>query len=309
MKNSGRLKKLDGVFITHYHDDHTDLINEVVKEFNCPVYATRELKDILENPSAYHMPCLTTDPIKSLTIMEEGGQLQWKDFKLTFHYFPGQTIYHDALLFEKRNGDAIFFVGDSFTPSGIDDYCLLNRNFLHPGTGYFYCLDMLNKLPPNVLLSNQHVEPLFSFSTEQIEKMKKILEARTRILKELIPFDDINYGLDEQWAAIYPYGQKSSPGNSFNFMVKLHNHSESAKTFTVVPGDLADFKIDPRKATIVIGPDSEGKVNFKVKPDKKVTSGLYVIDASVSFDTWDFHEFCEGLVEITHDNISNLSLK
>ena len=62
MKHSGRLKSLDGIFITHYHDDHTDLINDVVREFGCPVYATKELKDILENPSSYHLPCLTTNP-------------------------------------------------------------------------------------------------------------------------------------------------------------------------------------------------------------------------------------------------------
>ena len=102
MKHSGRMKKLDGIFITHYHDDHTDLINDVVNEFGCPVYATRELKDILENPSAYHLPCLTTHPIRNLKIMEEGQTMAWKDFTLTFNYFPGQTLYHDAVLFQKK---------------------------------------------------------------------------------------------------------------------------------------------------------------------------------------------------------------
>ena len=180
MKHSGRLKELDGIFITHYHDDHTDLINDVVKEFGCPVYATKELKDILENPSAYHMPCLTARPIPNLTVVESGSSMKWKDFTLTFNYFPGQTIYHDAVLFEKAGGESIFFAGDSFTPSGIDDYCLLNRNLLHPGTGYFYCIDMLKKLPENVLISNQHVEPLFAFSREQLDHMTDVLIDRTR---------------------------------------------------------------------------------------------------------------------------------
>src|SRR5687767_11407371 len=93
LRQSGRLKSLDGIFITHYHDDHTNFINDVVKEFGCPVYVTNELKAILENPAAFQMACLTTDPIPHLTIMGEGEKMIWKDFNLTFLYFPGQTIY------------------------------------------------------------------------------------------------------------------------------------------------------------------------------------------------------------------------
>jgi glyoxylase-like metal-dependent hydrolase (beta-lactamase superfamily II) len=109
LKQSGRLKSLDGIFVTHYHDDHTDFINDVVKEFNCPVYVTKELKDILEFPSAYQMPCLTTHPLTNLTIAANGQKMSWKNFTLTFLYFPGQTLYHYAVLFEEKNGRTILF--------------------------------------------------------------------------------------------------------------------------------------------------------------------------------------------------------
>ena len=298
MKQSGRLKRLDGVFITHYHDDHTDLINDVVKEFGCPVYVTRELKDILENPSSYHLPCLTTEPVKGLTLMENGEQKTWQDFAMTFNYFPGQTIYHDAVLFEKNNGESLFFIGDSFTPSGIDDYCLLNRNLLHPGTGYFYCIDMLKNLKANVLLSNQHVEPLFSFTADQLNHMADILLERTQILKKLLPFDDVSFGIDEQWARIYPYGQKASPGESIDFTVKIFNHSGVAKTFTLQPDKTFGFDIRPKKAKVVIGPKSEGSQKFRVSISKEVAPGISLLLVSIKFDRWDLHEWCEGLVEI-----------
>ena len=258
-----------------------------------------ELKDILENPSSYHLPCLTTNPITNLTIMESGEKMKWKEFTLTFNYFPGQTIYHDAVLFEKSNGEAIFFVGDSFTPSGIDDYCLLNRNLLHPGTGYFYCIDMLKDLPGNVLLANQHVEPLFAFSREQLDHMTDVLIERTKLLKELLPFDDINYGIDEQWARIYPYGQKASPGGSLDYSVKIFNHSGEAKTFTLEPSQSEDLNVEPGKASIVIGPQTEGEQNFRVSVSKKAAPGISLLFVTVKFDRWDLHEWCEGLVEIS----------
>ena len=299
MKNSGRIKKVEGVFITHYHDDHTDLINDIVKEFGCPVYITCELKDILENPSSYHLPCLTANPITNLTIMDSGEKMTWKEFTLTFNYFPGQTIYHDAVLFENCNGEAIFFVGDSFTPSGIDDYCLLNRNLLHPGTGYFYCLDMLKDMPGNVLLANQHVEPLFAFSREQLEHMTDALVERTKILKELLPFDDINYGIDEQWTRIYPYGQKASPGGSLNYSVRIFNHSGEAKTFTLEPSQTEGLNVEPKRASIVLAPHREGEQNFRVNVSKKAAPGISLLFVNVKYDGWDLHEWCEGLVEIS----------
>ena len=182
------------------------------KNLVVPVYVTKELKGILENPGAYRMPCLTNRPIQNLTIMQEGQEISWKDFKLTFFYFPGQTFYHDGLLCEKSNGEAIFFTGDSFTPAGIDDYCFQNRNFLHPETGYLYCLDFLKKLPQDVLLSNQHLKPLFTFSRQQLDHMTMVLQKRNSILKDLLPWDNINYGTDEQWMSLYPHGHKIGTG-------------------------------------------------------------------------------------------------
>jgi glyoxylase-like metal-dependent hydrolase (beta-lactamase superfamily II) len=300
LKESGRIKSIDGMFITHYHDDHTEYINEIVEKFGSPVYVTAELKDILENPGAYQMPCLTTKSIRNLVIVADGENLKWKDFNITFHYFPGQTIYHDAVLFQKDGGESIFFIGDSFSPTGIDDYCLLNRNLVHPGKGYFYCLDVLKNLPDNVLLSNQHIGPLFSFSREQLERMSNSLLDRNQILKDLLPFDDINYGIDEQWAKIYPYDQKGTPGGTIEYAVKIFNHSATKKTFVLDPNPLEGFDIEPKKASLVIEPQSESRQSFRVRISKQVPSGVSLLTINVGFDNWDFHEWCEAMIEISY---------
>jgi len=298
LKRSGRLKRLDGLFITHYHDDHTDLVNDIAKEFCCPVYVTQELKGILENPGAYRMPCLTNRPIQNLTIMQEGEELSWKDFKLTFFYFPGQTLYHDGLLFEKSNGEGIFFTGDSFTPAGIDDYCFQNRNFLHPETGYLYCLDFLKKLPQGVLLSNQHLKPLFIFSREQLDHMTMVLQNRNSMLKELLPWDNINFGTDEQWMSVYPYGIKSESGRTVEYTLKIFNHSDVSKTFRVEINSPTGFKIDRKTFSFDVAPRSEGIQKFKVKISKKASPGISILTANVKFDEWDLREWTEAYIEL-----------
>lgn len=298
LKKNGRLKKIDGIFVTHYHSDHVSYINEAVKEFACPVYITEELQDILENPSAYNMPGMIKEPIKNLTVMQEGETMRWKDYQLTFHYFPGQTIYHDAVLLEKDNGEAVFFIGDSFTPTGIDDYCLLNRNLLHQEKGYFYCLDFIKRLPPHVLIANQHQMPLFSFSRQQIEFMTDKLMERKANLQKLLPWDDINYGIDGQWIKFYPYRQKLKQGQKVDIFIKIINHSDKKQTYNLKPNVPDGFIVEPQNASIDVDPLNEGEKKFTLMVTDKASSGVALMTCNVMFNNWDLHEWTESLIEI-----------
>jgi glyoxylase-like metal-dependent hydrolase (beta-lactamase superfamily II) len=298
LRDSGRLSLLEGLFITHYHDDHTNEINELIKEFKCPVYAGQDSKDILENPHAYRLPAMTSKGIPNLTAVPDGHKMRWKEFDFTFYYFPGQTLYHDALLVEKNGGEKIFFIGDSFTPSGIDDYCLQNRNLLQQGMGYFYCLAFLRKMPPDYLLINQHVVEPFRYNQEQIEHMILKLEERKRIFAKLFPWDEPNYGIDERWARIYPYGQKIKPGQNTEITVKIFNHSNSSNVFTVSLNVPKEFRLKPEKSSINIQPRKEGKVRFEITLPDAVSKKVYVITSDIKFDKWDLRHWSEAILEV-----------
>ncbi len=298
LRESGRLARLEGLFITHYHDDHTDKVAELIQEFKCPVYACQGSKDILENPEAYRLPAMTANRITNLTVVPEGHKMLWKEFELTFHYFPGQTIYHDALLVEKDDGEKIFFIGDSFTPSGIDDYCLQNRNLLQQGMGYFYCLDFLRKMPPDYLLINQHVVEPFRYNQEQLKHMTEVLEKRRQILARLFPWDEPNYGIDERWARIYPYGQKVKAGQRLKIAVKILNHSNSSHIYTVSPNVPEGFQLKPEKASINIRPRRQAQIHFEITVPDEVSKNLYVITCDVKFGKWDLRHWCEAIIEI-----------
>lgn len=297
LKKEGRLKSVDGIFITHYHDDHTDLINEAVREFGCPVYATKELKEILESPASFRMPCLPTDPIVNLTVAGEGQKIKWKDFVMTFFYFPGQTLYHDALLAEKSNGEAIFFTGDSFSPAGVDDYCMQNRNWLHDDAGHLYCLDLLRKLPEHVLLSNEHVRPLFRFSPQQLDYMSAVLHERNIIIQDMVPWDDVNYAVDENWCSIFPYGVKAKAGETMPYTARIFNHSPVEKEFTIRPRAPEGFRVRPAMASVKIKPGTEGRLAFNVKVPGRVTSAVSLVTLDIKFDDWDLRDWTEAMIE------------
>jgi glyoxylase-like metal-dependent hydrolase (beta-lactamase superfamily II) len=299
LKNNGRLSMLDGLFITHYHDDHTDKVNELVQEFACPIYVTPILEDVLKRPGAYRLPCLTPNAITQLRVVPDGHHLRWKEFGLTFYDFPGQTLYHDALLVEKETGGRIFFVGDSFTPSGLDDYCLQNRNFLHPQTGFLYCLDLLQRqIPADALLINEHVLEPFRFGPDQRAQMRRLLQKRGELLRDLFPWDDPDYGIDEQWARVDPYAQEVKAGSWVQLSVKLLNHSATPNTFTVIPNAPGGFEVEPRKTSVTAGPGQEAEARFRLRTPSDGTHPLYVLTADVQVGPWDLHEWCEALVKV-----------
>jgi len=298
LRKSGRLSRLEGLLITHYHNDHTNEINELVRQFKCPVYCSRESKDILENPGAYRLPCLTSQGVPDLIALPDGHKMRWKEFNLTFYYFPGQTLYHDALLVEKDDAERIFFIGDSFTPSGIDDYCLQNRNLLHSGMGFFYCLDFLRKMPPDYLLINQHVLEPFRYNQEQIKYITEVLEKRKQILAHLFPWDGPNYGIDERWARIYPYGQKAKPGQRLEIAVKIFNHSNSSHVFTVRPNVPEGFQLKPKKASLTIKPRKEAETHFEITVPNTGSEKVHVITSDIKFDKWDLRHWCEAIIEV-----------
>ena len=291
----GRLKTVEGIWITHYHDDHTDHAQELAGHFQCPIYFTTRLTDILEHPSHYRMPCLTTAPITSGKPQPDGTRLRWHEFQLTFFDFPGQTLYHDGLLVERDGGGALFFTGDSFTPSGIDDYCLQNRDFVREGAGYLYCLNVLRKQKPDVWLVNQHVEPTFHFSAEQFERMHTELLRRIAALKELAPWPDPNYAIDESWAAVDPYGSEAHDGENVTLRLRILNHAPSSETYRIkwnVPPDWKIVEADP-KVTIAARREGAARAVFTVKG-----AGLHVVTADVEFAGRQLREWTEALVRV-----------
>jgi glyoxylase-like metal-dependent hydrolase (beta-lactamase superfamily II) len=298
LREAGKLTGLDGLFITHYHDDHTDNAAACQAEFDCPVYATGPVVDILEHPGDYRLPCLTPNPISNIKVMPEAHKMRWKEFTFTFHDFPGQTIYHDALLVEKDNAEKIFFIGDSFTPSGIDDYCLLNRNLLHESMGYFYCLDLLRKIPSGTLIINQHVVEPFSFNTRQLDHMTTTLIKRKKLLAELLPWDEPNYGIDERWIRFSPYGSKTKSGRNFVVSLKTFNHSNAYRKHTFTLNLPAGFDSESKTVSVSIPPRTEKQTDFNLVIDISVDQGIYVITADVQQEQWDLRQWTEAIIEV-----------
>lgn len=299
LRDIGELASLDHVWITHYHDDHTQMVPDLVEEFGSTVYAVQEMVEVLERPQAFRLPAATDRPIPVSARLGRGATWRWKEFQIEASYFPGQTRYHQGLLVTHDSGESVFFVGDSFGPTGVDDYCPQNRVFLHEGMGFFDCLEQIRRLPEGTWLVNQHIEPAFRFSPEQIDRIEATLRERIGLLRDLVPWDDPNDGLDEGWARFRPYGTATRPGERVQAEVVLMNHAPEPREMAVrVRSPLGWSVRGPAWTRLRIPPGQEGVARVELIVPADAAPGVHVVTADVERRERTLLSWTEMMVEV-----------
>ncbi len=293
LQASNDINKVSGLFVSHYHDDHVDAIPDFQKEFDCPVYTDERMADILENPIAYRLPCISPSVIKVSNWTKDGESWNWNEFKMTAYHFPGQSYYHSGLLIE-GHGITMFFAGDSFTMSGIDDYCSWNRNWLGEGVGFDRCLALMQELKPTHIF-NCHVDQAFDFTDEEITFMRANLAEREKIYGELFPWDSPNYGMDEYWVHCYPYEQNVSDNKNVDLHVDITNHSSSERLAICRPVLPRSWDIKIEQKSALIPPKSEARISFSfIAPNE--ASGKIIIPIELIYNGHNLGQFREAIM-------------
>ncbi len=304
LMTKGEVRSVEGLWVTHYHDDHVDAIPEFQKAFNCPCITDRSVAEVISNPLAWRLPCISPGKARVDRPTKDGESWQWQEFKMTAYWLPGQTLYHAGLLVEGR-GVRMFFAGDSFTMAGIDDYCMHNRTWLGRDTGFDRCIKLLADLKPTHIF-NCHVNDAFDFTPQECQFMRDNLAEREKLYGQLVPWDHANYGMDEPWVRCYPYEQKAGPGEAVEIRVVVTNHSSQPRATSaraVLPrawGKGSPSLPDPND-TIKwvekeVTPKADGEVVLHFKVPAGVRPGRYVIPVDLRYGAWDLPQFTEAIV-------------
>ena len=95
----------------------------------------------------------------------------------------------------------------------MDDYCLLNRNFLAPENGFLDCLNIIKKMTGDYLLINEHVPPAFRFSSQQLDFMIETFEAAAQpAVRSCSPGMIRTSGWTSSGKRFYPYTVEVAAG-------------------------------------------------------------------------------------------------
>ncbi len=296
LRESGEISGVAGLWITHYHDDHVDAIPQFQDAFGCPIYADTSVAQVVENPRGFRTPCISPVAFQVDHKTQDGESWTWNEFRMTAYHFPGQTYYHGGLLVEGR-GVRMFFAGDSFTMSGIDDYCSGNRNWLGEGMGFDRCLKLMQDLKPTHIF-NCHVDTAFDFTHEEIQFMRANLADREKLYGKLFPWDSPNYGMDEYWVMCYPYEQDAAMGKTVDLRVNITNHSPSQSLAICRPILPSSWGMEVNSRSLSIPAKSEGQITFSFAVPENATAGRTIVPVDVLYNDRPLGQFREAVLVI-----------
>ena len=293
----GEITGVEGLWVTHYHFDHTDGIPKFQTTFDCLCYADKRLARVLTNPLAWRLPCISPGVTRVDNATTDGQSWQWREFRMTAYYLPGQTLYHGALLIEKDDLKMLF-VGDSFTPAGVDDYCANNRNWLGHRVGFDRCVELIERLKPTHIF-NCHVADAFDFTPVQCRKMRANLASREKLLGQLVPWDHANHGTDESWVRCFPYEQKTSAGKAIKLDVVVTNHSTKANMTACRAVLPSAWRSKPAPwIEKSIPPKSEGRLSISFNIPATAKPGRYAIPIDVRYAGRQLPQFTEAIIVV-----------
>lgn len=307
--DEGEITSVEGCWITHYHDDHVDALGELHRRFSRPIMTDEHMAEIAEHPGRFFLPCISPVSAPVARKTRDGESWEWREFKLTAFHFPGQTYYHSGLLAE-GHGKKVFFAGDSGSPTGIDDHCSPNRNFLGPSKGFRRCFEIWRKHKPDYIF-NEHQDLAFSYTDEELDYMENMLIERERLFSQMLPWPHPNFGTDENWVRAYPYDQEVGRGSTFSIDVQFTNHGARDADARVEPVLPEGWRWDPDrgKARLRVPAETDGSVDdYCANPDRAArvwitvpedaAAGRAVIPFRVTWDGKYLGQFRHAIVTV-----------
>lgn len=284
--------RVDVVLPTHYHDDHIAGINLLRDVEGAQCWAAESFADILENPTAFNLPCLWFDPVpvdKRLPLVDP---FQWEEYTFTLFPLPGHTHYAVAVAFEVDN-KRVLATGDQYQgEDGLSwNYVYQNRYQLGD---YVKTARLYRRLQPDLVLSG-HWQPLW-VQEGYLEKIVKEAEEMEDLQRDLLPAEP-DLGAEGFLARIRPYTVTVPAGEMVEFEVEVRNPYSTPQRVmlkVVTPGG---WQAVPEPVPFMI--HKEDRAAFQVLAPKVIGLFRARIAVDVTIGGRRFGQQAEALISTT----------
>ncbi len=289
---------IDVVIPTHYHDDHIAGMPYLKRRFGTRIWAYQNMVDILEHPGCKNVPCIYPEPMKVDRVIQEGEKVKWENYEFTVVQFPGHTEYQSAIFCE-IDGRRIAFTGDNLFKVPEVPFLahhLVYRNEHHINSQEIAARKLIDYEPD--ILCPGHFGPI-NVTREDLEEYLERALKQKKFFQDLIDNRSPNYGLNPNWARIYPYQIRINTGNTANIEFHLNNYYNRKIKFEaewILP---AGWNISPEQFDGILHSSEMKIVKCQLAVPGSTSKQMHVpIAIDISIDNKRLGQVTEALVSI-----------
>ncbi len=281
---------------THYHDDHLAGLPALQLRYGTKVACSPELKDIIEHPERYDMPCLVSHQTKVNQVVGRSEPFAWRGIEFTIEQFPGQTLYHHLITFA-ADGVKFLAIGDNLSGLGFRQ----KRDFIHsfipknrtPVSSYRDMPQQIVERDPDILLTGHGGG--VDCRSDQVQRWTQWMERWSQLFEGLIDQPHANLGMDPHWVEFYPYKVRIKPEASVDFEVRVKNHQEETKNCTLSFKATEGVELSEREAELSIAPGVTESYKVTANFPKQFTTHSLTLTADVTWDGRHLGEIAEAI--------------
>ena len=290
------IRDVDWFLPSHYHDDHMAGYPALAARYGTQVASSPELRDILEHPERFDMPCLVPRGVNVARVVERGEALHWRGIDFYVEQHPGQTLYHHLISFD-ADGHRFMCIGDN-----VSGLCFAEeRDFIHsfipknrtPVSSYREMPRQIIERRPDTILTGHG--GAVTFDQGKVERWQSWMDRWQTLFTAIIDQPHPNVGMDPRWVEFYPYKVRIEPGAEVAFELRVTNHEAESAACAIRFRSLDSVRLAPAQADFQVPGGSSGSCRLTARfPEAFRTHALPII-ADVTWNQRHLGEIAEAI--------------
>ena len=281
---------------THFHDDHLAGYPMLRARYGTRVAAAPELRDLLEHPERYDMPCMVPDGMRVDRVVARGESFHWRGIDFRIEQFPGQTWYDHHITFQV-DGRRFLAIGDAISGLSFRE----ERDYIHsfipknrtPLSAYGSIPRKIAERRPDVILTGHGggVE----FEQTRIDRWTQWMDRWQSLFTGVVQAPHPDMAMDPHWIEFRPYKVRIRPGDAVDFRLYVKNHAEDEKSCRVRFRSVDGVSVDPVEKELVLGGGETKEVVVRVRFPREFSTHSLPVLADVDWDGRRLGEVAEAI--------------
>jgi glyoxylase-like metal-dependent hydrolase (beta-lactamase superfamily II) len=232
LKKDQGLGKLEVVLCSHAHFDHYDGVYSLPARDTFEIWTLDRVAVPLADPYLLRAPFLDARPVRIDRRPADGETLAWREYRLRFHFLPGQTEYTMGVEAE-IDGKKCFFTADNFFHhdqfTGTGGWMGLNRSSPLP---YAESAQKVLDARPDWVLA-EHGSAM-EFSALDFRRRVEWGKAAARAADAVCVSGEHRHDWDPHGLHVEPLVQRARPGATLRAALVLNNRMNRPQKLRVV---------------------------------------------------------------------------